>query len=344
MFTVELAYGIWNKIKSDPELQKIALDRCINRLLCGKTSVTWFTPLEDIRGCKEIIIENSIKNSGFNPFETRVIPNNDKLTSTPKLVCGANGSEDGEYYLRFIYKSGVSSNFSPTEMVLIPKSKVVTVYVNEELGIVEYRGDPRKAHEVVAHLADLMSPLLSSKRMSFKQTDIIAPFAHEAEKIADALNGQLIDTLGKPEFLLDEISDEEINAIRNVLFALDSYFQDEDLDKFIDELRQARDMFADDLLRTPFTALMLAGLQKVGMGGAEKDLRWAPLYEYLKPYLQQQGAYIRFKISEDGLEQTYTVRIGLTLNSVFFVIPATEAAIKHVRNRVIINVKQPQNA
>jgi len=329
----DLAVGIWQRIKDDQDLKRTTLDKCKDKLLCGKISVTWFIPNKKIEGCKEFIIENS----GFNPFENIRIPKIQDLTSTPVLICGAEGNEKGEYYLRFMYKSGISRNFYGFDMDLLPKSSISTVYINEREGIVEVRADTRKGREIVAQLEELMSPLLNSSRVSFEQADIIAPFSYDADKIADALNGDLLDIKAKPELLFEDINEEEAQAIVNILTALDSYFREEDVNKLTEELRQTREVFGDDLLSTPFTALILAGLDRVGMGGSGRGLRGKPLYDFFKPFLQHQGGFIRFPINEGGVEQSYTIRVGFATKSVFFVKPATEHVIKYVRQHVIIN-------
>jgi len=62
----------------------------------------------------------------------------------------------------------------------------------------------------------------------------------------------------------------------------------------------------------------------------------SPLYDTLRPYLQHQGGFIKFNRPVNGVEKSFTIRVGLTSDSIYFTTPATEEVIEFVRNQVII--------
>ncbi|CEP67907.1 Uncharacterized [Moorella glycerini] len=327
--STDLAEKIWLAICDNREKQNRILEPYKNRILCGKTSITWFklSPGGSLKGAKEKII----KNCGFNPFETINIPPPEELSGTPVLISGAIGANENEYYLRFIYKSGVSRLFYGAKLDLRPKSAVKTIYINEEKGCIEVRADGKAAGKFASSFARLIN-----QEISLEPTNILAPFGGNIEEIADAIGGELIDAVGKPELLLQDFTTDQANAVVDILTALDNYFEDEDIDKLQESLEASKALLGDEFPAIPFTALILNGLEKVGLGVSDRDLRGLPLYDYLKPHLQHQGGFIRFSFPENGLMQSFTIRVGFHTNSIYFITPATENAIEHVRERIII--------
>lgn len=101
-------------------------------------------------------------------------------------------------------------------------------------------------------------------------------------------------------------------------------------------LQEARQSLGEDFSAIPFTSLILNGMEKVGMGVKERDLRGTPLYDYLSSSIEHQGCFIQFPVNEDGIKATHTIRIGLQSNSIYFMSQASETAIDFVRRHVII--------
>jgi len=151
----ELAESIWTIISTDLERQNRALEAYRNKVLCGKTSVTWYhlSTGGSLDGARQQIINNC----GFNPFEEINIPPAEQLTSTPVLISAAPGTIESEYYLRFMYRSGVSRYFYGATMQLLPKSNVRTVYVNEATGCIEVRTDAKASGKFATSLARLIN-------------------------------------------------------------------------------------------------------------------------------------------------------------------------------------------
>lgn len=322
----ELAYSVWGRIKGNIELQTKILEPWKTKLLCGRTSVVWFQlDIGTAKGIKETLL----KQCGFNPFEYVKMPPKEELTSTPILISAANGDTDNEYFLRFIYKSGVTKNIYGNDMQLIPNSSIVTIYVNEELNCFEVRSEPGTASKVAKSFARLIN-----REVALAPRNILVPFGYNVETMADALEGNLIEALSKPESLLEDFTAEQTEAIAKVLTAFDEYLAAEDADSLTNELKDAKILFGDELLSVPFAALILSGLEKVSLGVAGRDLRELALYDFLKPHLQHQGGFIQFVVPEEGMPQSYTIKVGLKSNSVYFVTPATEDVLKFVRERI----------
>ncbi|EPY7701422.1 hypothetical protein [Bacillus paranthracis] len=325
----DLANRIWERVRESKELQNSALEIVKDKIVAGKTSVTWYntTTSGNLIGAKDLIIRN---NNRFNPFERVIIPQLEAVTSTPVLIGAAHGDTEHEYYLRFIYKYGVGFDYY-RDMVSYPKTRLCTAYINEQKGIVEVRAEPKVANEIAATIFALIN-----QRTFMEQFKVLAPFGEDVEKFADALDGEVIDTSSKPDVLLDDFSNEQAVATVDILGALDDFFATDDIESLKENLVHAQEIFGENLLETPFTAIILAGLQKVSMG-SDKELRGQPLYDFLRPYLQHQSGFIRFSYPENGVLQSYTIRVGLKANSIFFVSAANESVINYIRDKIIYN-------
>lgn len=321
----ELASRIWDHIIKNRESVH-TLEKCKGKLLAGQTSVTWYQieSRESLKGIKELIETQC----GFNVFETVNIPVLDDLTTEPVLITGAQGYEDGQYYLRFMYKNGVRREYYGTEVSVSPKSEITTVVIDEKTGLIEVRADARKADKVASSLAKLINQQIILDQ-------VIAPFSIDIESIADRLDGELIDVTAKPEFILEDFTPEHGRAIVKILASLDHYLKSQDIDQLESEINEANAVFNDELLTVPFAALILNGMDKIGLGGVG-ELRGLSLYDSLNPYLQHQGGFIRFKFPDENVEKLYTIRVGLTTKSIYFNTPATEEVIDFVRKSVII--------
>lgn len=66
------------------------------------------------------------------------------------------------------------------------------------------------------------------------------------------------------------------------------------------------------------------------------ELRDQPLYKAFQPYLQHQGGFLQFPLIEDGIINHYTLKVGLTTNTIYFVTSATEKSIEYVRKKILL--------
>lgn len=326
----ELAERIWRKIKEHPQQRLVAYSTCKDRIFCGRMSIIWYYSTSDsIRGIKELLRRNT---SGFDPFEVMKIPMREDITSEPVLICAADGPKDGEYYLRYTYKIGIVREVFPDSVSAHSKCDVATVYVSENDGYIEIRTEPKAADRIAKNFAHAIR-----QRVTIGIKPIMSRFGYNIEKIADALDGELVDAVGKPQIYLDEFTEKQGSAVIRILSALDSYFQSEDVVELQDRLKEAQELLGDEYSAVPFTVLVLNGMEKVGLGVKDRDLRGLPLYDYLKTSLEHQGGYIQFMVNEGGVEHQYTIKVGLKTNSVYFMTPATEYAIHYVRERLVLD-------
>jgi hypothetical protein len=279
----DLVSQIWNTINNDLSLQNEALEICKDRLLCGRTSVSWFQ-LQDnndlfskksLSGIKESIIDNS----SFDPFAMKWEINTNEQMPTPVLLCASEGDKPTEYFLRFIYTTSVKRSFEINNVVNIPKNEFATVFIDEEAGLIEVRTDSKKTKDIISSLKNILGP-----EYSFSKNEIVVPFGYDMERIADQLNGKLWESYSRLR-PVDELSEEELKAIGNILHTLDSYFQNNDEVKLIEELKQSKEVLEGFLNAIPFTGLVLSGLENIGVKVQERDLRETPLFESFKQYL-----------------------------------------------------------
>ena len=251
----DLATRIWEGLGNHQQLE--SLQRVEDKLLAGKTSVTWFEleNREALRGIKEIIIERA----NFNPFERVREYNPAELTSDPILISAAYGQSETEYYLRYVYNSGTRREVALNELRIVPRPSVTNVYINEEEGIIEVRADARSATKVASSLAQLIN-----REITLEPINVLAPFGNNVERFADQLEGELIDATSTPELeiLMEDFTGEHNTAILRILNSLNTFFDEDDEERLIRELREASEVFEDYILTVPFTALILCGMEK----------------------------------------------------------------------------------
>lgn len=321
----DLATRVWDTINTG---DRDTLGPCRNRLLAGKTSVTWFKIENEgaLRGFKELL-----EGLTRSPFEhiNEVMPSD--VTSEPVLIAASLGNNDDEIYLRYMYNSGNRREVNGTSVHIVPKCEVTTVFINLQTDIIEVRTDSRSANNIASHIARLIG-----QQVTLEQKRILAPYGNNVELIANALRGELIDATSTPEFIFEDFNEQHTKAIIDILNALNNFFDEEDEAELVNNLRQSSQIFGEHLLTTPFVALILNGMERVGLRVNEGDLRGRPLYDTLRPYLQHQGGFIKFNHPVNGVEKSFTVRVGLTSDSIYFTTPATEEVIEFVRNQVII--------
>lgn len=320
----ELTNRIWEVYDRIPEG---IFKRIEENAMAGSTSIAWFQlnkKEETLLGTKDKIIEEL----NFDPFNEVRIPNEDEILSEPKVICGATIGNDREYYLRFIHRTGTTTSYFVNTQHVGIRQEITTVYVDEGKGIIEVRANATNAKKVASSFASLIN-----RQIAFEQIDVIAPYGREVEKLADALNGTLYDTVGKPESLDTEFKEEDGEFIVNVLAALDKYFSERNINELVTKLDNEE--LNEVLSSTPFTNLLLSGLETVGLGSI-RDLRGQPLYDYIEPYIQKQRGSILFNVVEDGLVQEYSVKIGVRSKTLKFNTPATEKAIRFVRERIAL--------
>lgn len=326
-----LADEIYEKLIKDKDknVREAVFQLVGKTIFAGRRAVTWHRLPEK---SKDVNLETAFyKKLGVKPFDHVIERDPESLGSAAEIIAAAPYYKDNRYILRFMVKSGINRISTGLRFVYQPVSTIVTAVIDLEQGFLEVRDDPRWTDKVLKVIADLLQDEVEE---SIVTPWILEPFGGQIDKLADALNGIIIGTDSKPELILEDISEDQFNAVTSVLSAIDAYFEDEDITKLevsLSECRTALEAFAG----VPFFAVLLAGMKQLGLSMVLGDVRAQPLFNVLKPHLQQQGGFIRFPVIEDGLEVLHTIRIGLATNSVSFRTYATEKAIEVVRNTVL---------
>jgi len=327
----ELTNNIWNKLEKNQEKKISILDGYRQKLLSGRTSVSWFkvTSGATLKGAKQKIIEKA----KFNPFQVAQIPSPETLTSTPVLVNASQGFSEDEYFLRFMFKTGNARNFYADKVTTTPKNKIVTVFVDEKNGFVEIRTDFHTVGKVAIALGRLIE-----QEINLEKVNIAKKFGNKVEAIAQALSGNVVGASSKPlEQCSEELAEEESKVLVSILQIVDAFLSSEiEADVFSEKMVEIRDNNIDLLEGTKFIALILSGLGKVGLDASKHTLKDSPLYEMLKPFVINQEGNISFSVIEEGISNEYLIRVGFTTNSVVFVTASTEKTIKFVRD-VLLN-------
>ncbi len=322
-----LADAIWKEMKADSKIKGRILNEWLpSHLLAGKTAVTWFRPNSEIESLKSKIISNY----KFNIFENIRFP---ESTTNPELSIfgGFDDIVNGKYFFRFALNGWQSPHWEQERLVSTPKVSFITAIYFVHDNLLEVRAEPTNATRIATWLASVISD-----GIVFQRVELNTKTGSDIGDFADVLNGRLVEAVASPELSLTDFSPEQATAMAQILSALDQFFVDDDGDKIIDTLRQeGQVLMEENLVPLGLTSLILMGLEKVGMGVDQKDLRRQPLYEFLQPYLKHHTGFIELTVKDNGELKNYTVRIGLTTNSVYFATHATETVIQYVRERIV---------
>lgn len=319
----DLSKKVWDKVTEESLEEKI-FKKYHNKLLAGRTSVSWFTcdNLEDL--IHKIKITEKL-----DPFAEKIPYNVEEIDSTPRLRSAAR-IDDSRYFLRFIFKDG-TRRIVGEDIRILPTTKTATVYIDENKGIIEVRTRPSEAQKI----AEVISGYLK-QQLSLHKEDFIKPFGYDLEKLADALDGTLIESKASPEMWLEPYAVNENEAILEILNAIDEYFETKEIGELQEKLDKSIAVLGEELIEIPFIAIILAGMGNVGLKVSEDDLRSTAFYQLLKPYLQTSGGNIQFNVDINGMKESYTIQVGVETKSIYFRSNTTsEEVIEYVRERII---------
>ncbi|CAN7579232.1 hypothetical protein [Rossellomorea sp. LjRoot5] len=322
-----LARNIWGDLRSkSSEERDRVLSGYYNKFFAGNTSVSWFT-CDSLEGLKEGIISKE----DYNPFEQKIPYDTAQLGPSP-ILRSAVEIDASSYYLRFIYQDGTRRIYGE-DIEVLPTTKTATVYINETVNLVEVREKPEDAEKIAGIVASYVNQQITLDKINF-----LAPFGSEIESIADKLeNGRLYESKAFPETFIDTFSEKENDAIVNILGAIDQYYEYDDIDALQQQLEEAKSTLGDELLTSPFIAIILAGMGNLGLKVDENDLRHTPFYNLLRPYLQASGGYVKFTVEINNVVQEFSINVGVKPKSIYFKSnKTTEEVINEVREKVIL--------
>lgn len=319
----DLSKRVWESLTSESQ-QKEIYTKYNNKLLAGRTSVSWFT-------CDNIgeLVNSIVEKEKVNPFIERIPYDIEEIDSTPKLRSAAR-IDDNRYYLRFIYRDG-TRRILGEDIKILPTTNTATVYIDENKGIIEIRTRPNEAQKIAEVIAGYLK-----QQLSLNKEDFIKPFGYDLEKLADKLDGALSESKASPEMWLDSYAVSENEAILEILNAIDDYFETKEIGNLQEKLDSSIAVLGEELTEIPFIAIILAGMGNVGLKVMEDDLRSTAFYQLLKPYLQTSGGNIQFNVEINGLEKQYTIQVGVDTKTIYFRSnTTTEEVIEYVRERII---------
>ncbi|MFC9539949.1 hypothetical protein ACFTQ7_08700 [Lysinibacillus sp. NPDC056959] len=321
----ELASRVWDVFEHiDGDVLKIISDN----IFSGAVSLAWYqaTNKTDLTGFKQSIINKM----PFNPFETVVTPNSENVPIDPTIIAGADIEGSQIYYLRFIHRTGVNVDYFLANRREYIKHEITTVYIDEVKGIIEVRASSAVAKKIIAWLTKVVD-----EQYEFKQYDLLDNYGGNLATLADSLQGRLIDATGRPAGLVNTFEETQGQSIVSILSAIDEYYTNGELSVLEQNLNCEH--ITGILETTPFTLLLLSGLETIGLGSI-RELRGLPLYNYLEPYLSKQKGSILFEHSVDGVKQEYSVRIGVNTKTFKFNVFASEPVLDYIREKLIYQI------
>ncbi|WHH60400.1 hypothetical protein [Petroclostridium sp. X23] len=326
---IVLAENIWNEIKDSSNKKENVMDFVSEMIFCGRTCVTWYHVSDEQ---KNIDIENVFKEKlGENILEKVNMP----VDGVADKIIGVCKENDNRYIVRMLVKTGINKVNVGAEIISQPTLIIATVVIDQENGYLEIRCDSKATNKVITTIGHLIATK-SSKGIDRYSTEY---YAQNIEKLAELLDGSLIEINAMPDKIFKELKPEQIKGIINILAALDCFFNEGDSTKFLADIQFCRALFEEDeeFYGVPFSAIVLAGMDKLGLSvgrESEHDLKEHPLFASWNPYLHHQNGFVRFNVNEDGVQNQHTVRIGLTTDSISFRTYATETAIRFLRTKL----------
>ena len=306
---IDIVENICDVMKRSVAARRKVSDSLQDVVFAGRTSVVWYL-CSDIRSLLDI-----------EHYTERI---NEKTEQDIQII-GAVSNEN-EALIRFLVRSGTYSKAVGLGIQSRVQEEIVTVYVSFLDNFAEVRVKPSVAKKVIALM----------QKQCFRNGDSGALIRFEnfndrtAGDWADQLGGSLVEAISHPEALVKDLSQEKVQTILGVLEAINSYPTDRDIKALANAVDAMSDEFGD-MADLQFTALVLAGMDKVHLGTEGEDLRNQILYRALEPHLSHLGGFIQFPVVENGVTNRYTVRIGIDSKSVYFITPATEEAISRLR-------------
>lgn len=316
----DLTNRIWTNFD---QVEADVLIKMSRHIFAGAVSLAWYVSQNE--NGLALLKDKLIEKMPFNPFESVDIPPNDHIPNEPQVIAATNLDIENTYLLRFIHKTGVNVDYYLDNRREYIKHEITTVYINEKLGIIEIRASSTTSKKIISGLA-----LILDEEYNFKQYDFITSHGN-IEALADLYNGQLIDATAKPEGLVETFDETQGQAIVSILSAVDEYYNTNELSGLENNLNNEH--IIEILETTPFTLLLLSGLETIGLGSI-RELRGLPLYDYLEPYLSKQKGSILFEYSVQGVVQEYSIRIGVQTKTFKFNVAASEEVLSYVRNRI----------
>lgn len=319
---LNMASKIWDALSYSRANKAELLSEFIPQLFAGRTSVGWFTlPHESFPRVRKVLTDRGL----FDP------PIKEPKDHMSEAALGAAETGQGAILLRCLVSEGKRPRVTGTQVEEREDARLVTVIFEPNKRLVEVRASGNVMPRMASFLADLLK---LSKNEPLSRIRLTQMRPESIEELADQLGGQLIEALSIPHEILQALIPVHEQVIDGVFAAIDSYFRTEDLrtlEQSLEALRGVLLRVGINPAEVPFLSIVLAGLERIGIR-ATYDVRTQPLFSALRDYTSYRQGWIRFPFVIDGVQQEFTIRIGLTTDTVYFLTPATESVIEFTRD------------
>lgn len=324
---------IWEEITKENQSLNDLFNSYELSLFCNRTTFTWFK-FGSLTGLKSTIVSShpesdTILNGVLEVEDPTPEPELISIVELPQEIFGKDC-----YFLRYIYQSGLYTVPTQTGNVQYKKNSSLTVFVDEINGIVEVRAKNPMGKKIVKQISEYFEDDPSAIHV-----DVLSQHDDDTKNLADALEGRLIESSGKPTLRLNELTEQQSSAIRKILMNIDLGLNDNEENELEQAITDARESLSESNPDVPFLAYILSGLGQVSLGvsdlgGLTQTLLGNPLYETLTPHLKNDGGYVTFSATCNGLEENHTFLVGVVTKSVFIPGNSNEIAIKAIRDAI----------
>jgi hypothetical protein len=332
--SMELTNRIVDYVKNNNSTEPYSWS--LNRIFAGRIAVSWFKP----SGPTDIDnLISELERKGHFEGVAPVDPDEAEIDRIHILgAAKANMAGEDIVLVRAQLKVREAKGTYGTQLATRPIVFLSTLLLNSERNYLEMRASSAASGRFADYISNMMGIPLDELR-----PHLIAPFAERIEEVADRLGGIVSGTVSKPDTFLENLIEDQVEAILDALDAVGVYLGSDPDDGYPEVeletvLRTTRERLTTELDFTgvPFSSIMLAGLQTIGMKAEDGDARKGALYKFARPGVQHHGGFIRFPTEESSdTKDWHSIRLGTTTNSVSFNSKTSESAIKKVRDVIL---------
>lgn len=346
MSSSEIASNIYKKIltfkaKKETELERNFIEKYEDVFFSGRGAISWFLDTSEVKNLKKFV--EKLKNEDDRkPFEKKEIDVETELQQIDPLLMGAFEFSDGHYLMRYVTKTGYVFQPGLTENKKSLRLELANVFIFPNKNLIEVRSSRNVSVKISRVISNYILENID-ENVSFEKIDFNNDLALDTEEgpvefFSRKLDGTIVENVDIPKNIYQDMSSELLDSINKIFVSIDariSVSNSDNIDDVNGEIDNAKSDILENFPDVPFFALILSGLEKVDLG-SESELRDTPLYKSLSDHLKTKTSYIQFIPNIDGTKsEKFTIRIGLSTNSVVFPINTTEDVIMKVRDAIL---------
>jgi hypothetical protein len=309
---LDLIAAVWSAMESSSHIREDGISRIADRILAGKTSVSWLRVQPDAQELSQRALGGTDNALGL-PYTS--------AHSADQVLKALSDREN--VWFRCLISAGQRQRFAGLDIVSEPDTVLATAKLDQRDGVLEVRCPSQHVRRVAAVIQEFL--------------DLPHPFSpiqledSMPEQLADRLHGQLIEVDAELLTVLEMLTSEQMTAVMGLLEAISTYLANGTADD-LDQIKVAAEGARQHLqghASFSFLELVLSGMERMGVA-ANGDLRNQAFFKALRPKITHRSSYIRFPDpAADGVTQT--IRIAVASKSIYFMSSATEKVISYVR-------------